>query len=62
MEPNTLSVDEYVDRMALVLNLPLKPEHRPGAIENFARIKAIAQLVNEFPIPLEIEPAPIFEP
>jgi len=62
MEQNTLSIADYVDRMAMVLDLPLKPEHHPGVIENFARIKAIAQLVNEFPIPLEIEPAPIFEP
>jgi hypothetical protein len=62
MEQNTLSIADYVDRMAMVLDLPLKPEHRLGVIENFARIKAIAKQVNEFPLPLEIEPAPIFEP
>jgi len=45
-----------------LVGLPLQPDHRPGVIENFARITAIAQLVTEFPLPEEIEVAPIFEP
>lgn len=62
MEEKMLDPAEYVEQMALLLDLQLKPEHRPGVVENFARIIAIAQLVNEFPLPAEIEVAPVFKP
>ena len=62
MTEKTLSIAEYVDQVALLLDLPLKEEHRSGVIDNFARIQAIAQLVNEFPLPFEIEAASLFEP
>ncbi len=62
MDENTLVINEYVERMALLLDLQLNLEHRLGVVENFARIEAIAQLVNEFPLPDNIEAAPIFEP
>lgn len=58
----TFDPDEYVDQMALLLDLPLNPEHRPGVVENFARIMAIAKIVREFPLPNEIEAAPVFRP
>ena len=45
MDKDVLSTTEYVNRMALVLDLQLNSEYRTGVIENFARIKAIAQLV-----------------
>ena len=51
-----------VDQMAALVGLSLQPDHRPGVIENFARITAIAQLVTEFPLSEEIEIAPVFEP
>ncbi|HEY9654004.1 MAG TPA: DUF4089 domain-containing protein [Crinalium sp.] len=51
-----------VDQMAALVGLSLQPDHRPGVIENFVRITAIAQLVTEFPLPEEIEIAPVFEP
>lgn len=61
MSEEDLFVAEYVEQIAKLLDLQLKPEHRIGVIENFSRIKAIASLVNEFPLPDNIE-APIFEP
>ncbi|MEK0179938.1 DUF4089 domain-containing protein [Microcoleus anatoxicus] len=57
-----VNVEEYVDRTAELINLPLDPEHRPGVVVNFERIVAIAQLVTEFPLAPEIEAAPVFEP
>jgi Protein of unknown function (DUF4089) len=57
-----LDLGGYVDNMALLLDLQLKDEYRDGVVANFERIKAIANLVNEFPLPKEIEVAPIFEP
>lgn len=60
MNEKTLAASEYVDQMAMLLDLQLHPAHRPGVVENFARIMAIAQIVNEFPLPAEVEAAPIF--
>ncbi|MBW4563165.1 MAG: DUF4089 domain-containing protein [Mojavia pulchra JT2-VF2] len=62
MESQGFDVGGYVDQMALLVDLQLRDEYRDGVVANFERIKAIAQLVNEFPIPEEIEVAPIFEP
>ncbi len=57
-----MNIEEYVDRTAELINLSLNPEHRPGVVVNFERIAAIAQLVTEFPLPPEVEAAPVFEP
>lgn len=62
MSQKSLNPAEYVDQMALLINLPLDPEHRRGVIENMERIIAVAKLVTEFPLPEEIEAATIFEP
>ncbi|NEP08818.1 MAG: DUF4089 domain-containing protein [Symploca sp. SIO2C1] len=56
------NVSEYVEQMAQVLDLNLAPEHLPGVVENFESIAAIAVLVTEFPLPENIEAAPVFEP
>jgi hypothetical protein len=37
-----VNVEEYVDRTAELINLPLEPEHPPGVVVNFERIAAIA--------------------
>ncbi|NJM70905.1 MAG: DUF4089 domain-containing protein [Scytonema sp. RU_4_4] len=62
MEGKELNVGEYVDLMALLLDLQLRDEYRDGVVANFERIKVIAQVVNEFPLPETIEAAPVFEP
>ncbi len=55
-------IGELVDLMAQLLDLPLDPEHRPGVIANLERTHSIVQLVMEFPLPDDIEVAPIFQP
>jgi hypothetical protein len=52
----------YVDQVSLLLDLPINSEYRDGVVANFERIMAIANLVNSFPLPEEVEAAPIFEP
>lgn len=52
----------YVDMMALLLDLQLRDEDRDGVMANFDQIKAIAQLVNDFPLPENIAASPVFEP
>lgn len=62
MEHQKFNLSDYVDQTALLLDLPIKDEYRDEVVANFERIKAIAQLVNSFPLPEDIEAAPVFEP
>jgi hypothetical protein len=57
MDNQGLDVGEYVDLMALLVDLQLRDEYRDGVVANFERIKAIAHLVNSFPLPEDIEVA-----
>lgn len=54
--------DVYVDAIASIIDLPIDPSYRPGVIANLERTEAIAQLVMDFPLPDDLEPAPIFVP
>jgi Asp-tRNA(Asn)/Glu-tRNA(Gln) amidotransferase C subunit len=62
MASDNFDVVTYVEQMALLLNLQLTDAEREQVIENFEKILAIAQLVNQFPLPPETEAAPIFQP
>ena len=62
MRREGFNVGEYVDQMALLLDLQLRDEYRDGVVANFERIRAIANLVNSFPLAEDIEIAPVFEP
>ncbi|TAE54705.1 MAG: DUF4089 domain-containing protein [Nostocales cyanobacterium] len=59
---NEFNVREYVKQMSSLLELPINDEYEEEVIANFERIRSIAELVNKFSIPEEIEIAPIFEP
>ena len=62
MRREGFNMGEYVDQMAFLLDLELRDEYRDGVVANFERIRAIANLVNSFPLPEDIEVAPVFEP
>ncbi|MCC5601740.1 DUF4089 domain-containing protein [Nostoc favosum] len=62
MRREGFNVGEYVDQMALLLDLEIRDEYRDGVVANFERISAIANLVNSFPLAEDIEVAPVFEP
>ena len=62
MTEMTSNPDGFIEHMASLVGLSIAAEHRPGVGANFERIIEVAQLVNEFPLPEEIEVAPIFEP
>ena len=53
---------EYIEQTALLLGFNLPDEYRDGVVANFERIQVIAKLVSEFPLPEDIEAAPVFEP
>ncbi len=61
-EPQSMDWDSYVDQAALLLDLPIAPEYRANVAANLERVAGIAQLVLAFPLPPEIEVAPVFEP
>ncbi|MGQ4646261.1 AtzG-like protein [Lyngbya aestuarii] len=58
----TLDLAVYVAQMSQLLDLSLEPENLPGVVDNLRRMSAIASLVMEFPLPEDVEAAPVFEP
>ena len=62
MPEESINLANYVEQTAQLIDLPLAPEYRPSVVDNFTRIAAIATLVMEFPLPEEMEAAPVFEP
>lgn len=62
MTEESVNLACYVEQTAQLIDLPLAPEYRPSVVDNFTRIAAIATLVMDFPLPEEMEAAPIFEP
>ena len=62
MENNNLQIQECVHQMSLLLDLPIDDEYKNSVIANFEKIKDIAEIVNNFPLPESMEIAPIFEP
>ncbi|TAF07374.1 MAG: DUF4089 domain-containing protein [Nostocales cyanobacterium] len=56
------NVIEYIQQMSLLLDLKLNDEYQDGVIANFTKIKSMAELVNQFPLPEKIEIAPTFDP
>ncbi|GBF79864.1 DUF4089 domain-containing protein [Aphanothece sacrum] len=61
MMKKSLDMQQYVEQMALLVNLPISPESMTGVVNNFTTIAEIASLVTEFPLPDNIEVAPIFQ-
>ena len=58
IRPDT--VDTLVEASAQALGIPLNPAWREGIAFNLRLILRHAKLVDEFPLPDHIEPAPVF--
>ena len=54
-------LDDYIDVVAAALALPIDPADKPAIRMNLDVTLKMAQLVQEFPLPDEIEPASIYE-
>lgn len=50
----------YLDQAAGLVGIEVDDAYRPGVIENLDRLAAVARLVAEFPLPDDIEGAPVF--
>lgn len=55
-------IEDNVNQMAEINDLPIPPEYHPGVVANFGKITEIYQMVEEFTLPEKIESAPTFEP
>ncbi|MGQ3071861.1 MAG: DUF4089 domain-containing protein [Ferrovibrionaceae bacterium] len=50
----------YLDQAASLVGLEIDEACRPGVIENLERLAAVARQVAEFPLPDDVEAAPVF--
>jgi Protein of unknown function (DUF4089) len=53
-------LDDYIDAVAKALSLPVEEAWRPAIRANLDVSLRLARLVDEFPMPDETEPAPVF--
>ena len=60
-ETDKETLDALIDASAAALALPIEPEWKPAIRGNLAVTLRLANMVAEFPLPDEAEPAPTFE-
>ncbi|MGL4261463.1 MAG: DUF4089 domain-containing protein [Afipia sp.] len=58
---STDPLDTYIDTAAAILDLQIDPAWKPAVRANLDVSLKMARLVQEFPLPDEIEPAGIYE-
>ena len=59
-DPATIAA--YVDHAAPLVGLALTPEQRDGVIRNLAITFVVAELIMAFPLPDDVDAAPVFRP
>jgi len=52
----------YAERAAAAIGLPLDPARKAAVAQQLGVMLTAAALVLEFPLPDEVEAAPVFEP
>jgi hypothetical protein len=62
MQVSDHDLDLALDSVAAMLGIAVTEADRPLVAENLRRLLAQAASVMEFPLPQEIEPAPVFVP
>jgi len=60
--PDRKAVTAFVDAISAVIALPIDPAFRANVVEHVARLLTVAALVAEFPLPDDVEVAPVFHP
>jgi len=53
-------LDHYIDAVAKVLAIPIEDAWRPAVRANLDVSLRLARMVDEFPLPDDIEPASVF--
>lgn len=54
-------LDDFIAAAAAALDLPIEPAWQPAVKANLDVTLRLANLVAEFPLPDEAEPAPVFK-
>lgn len=54
--------DDDVERLAALLGLPISPADRHAVALTLGFLLTVGQLVTEFPLPDDVEAAPVFRP
>ncbi len=60
--PDRDAVGAFVDAVATTIALPIDPRLRANVVDHFARLLGAAALVEAFPLPDDVEVAPVFRP
>ena len=60
--PGEDAVILYAERMAAAVGLPLDPARKAAVAQHLVLLLAAASLVLDFPLPEEVEAAPVFAP
>jgi hypothetical protein len=60
--PDREAVTAYLGAMSALIGLPIDPAFRASVGEHLARLLAVAALIEEFPLPDDVEVAPVFHP
>lgn len=58
--PDDPDLDVYVSQAAAAAGLELGPEYRAAVVANLSRIRDMSALFMSFPLPDEVEIAPVF--
>lgn len=59
-EPQDNHIDDYIDAVSKALALPVEDAWRPAVRANLEVSLRLGRMVDEFALPDETEPAPIF--
>ena len=57
-----MASEELVRATAEAVGLAIPAEYFPGVVMNFERSAALAKVLMDFPLPLDAQPAPVYEP
>ena len=60
MAKSNESLDEFIETAARALSLPIEPEWKAAVRANLEATLKHAALIDQFPLPDEAEPAPVF--
>ncbi len=58
--PTQSEIERYLDAAAVIIGLPIPPEHKQNVMMHFARTASFAALVNQVALPDGLEAAATF--
>jgi hypothetical protein len=54
--------EKYVQAAAAAVDLPIPEQYFKATVANFERSAALAKQLMDFPLPVDVHPAPNYEP